>query len=114
MQEAAPVRGYLCLVSKIHAVELHDLSVTSAAAFMRDAQLVSKVLSTVSGAVKLNYEIHGNSLPHLHMHFFPRYRDDQFQGQPINPKLTIQPVYRPGEFERIREAFLSQVVGLRR
>jgi diadenosine tetraphosphate (Ap4A) HIT family hydrolase len=113
MQEAAPVRGYVCLVSKIHAVELHDLSVTSAAAFMRDAQLVSKVLSTVSGAVKLNYEIHGNSLPHLHMHFFPRYPDDQFQGQPINPKLTIQAVYRPGEFERIRDAFLSQVVGLR-
>jgi diadenosine tetraphosphate (Ap4A) HIT family hydrolase len=25
MQEAAPVPGYACLVSQIHAVELHDL-----------------------------------------------------------------------------------------
>jgi hypothetical protein len=31
---------------------------------------VSKALAAATGAVKLNYEIHGNSLPHLHMHFF--------------------------------------------
>jgi diadenosine tetraphosphate (Ap4A) HIT family hydrolase len=54
----------------------------------------------------LNYEIHGNSLPHLHMHFFPRYRGDQFEGQPIDPKAAAQPVYAPGEFRRIRDAFL--------
>ncbi len=36
-------------------------------------QPVSKALAAVTGAVKLIYEIHGNSLPHLHMHFFPRY-----------------------------------------
>ena len=68
MQEAAPVRGYVCLVSKTHAVELHDLPGALAAAFMRDAQKVSKALATATSAVKLNYEIHGNSLPHLHMH----------------------------------------------
>ncbi len=114
MQELAPVRGYVCLVSKIHAVELHDLPVTAATAFMRDAQLVSMALATATGAVKLNYEIHGNSLPHLHMHFFPRYAGDQFEGQPINPKLTIQPVYRTGDFERIRGAFLNKLGELRR
>jgi diadenosine tetraphosphate (Ap4A) HIT family hydrolase len=113
MQEAAPVRGYVCLVSRIHAVDLHDLPALAAAAFMRDAQLVSLALTTVTGAVKLNYEIHGNSLPHLHMHFFPRYSGDQFEGQPINPKLTIQPVYRSGEFDRVRSAFLTKVSKLR-
>src|SRR6516164_3377348 len=63
-QEAAPMRGYVCLVSRAHAVELYDLPVATAAAFMRDAQLTSRVLSDVTGAVKLNYEIHGNTLPH--------------------------------------------------
>lgn len=106
MQEAAPVSGYVCLVSQLHAVELHDLPEAAASAFMRDAQRVSRALKTVTGAVKLNYEIHGNSLPHLHMHFFPRYRGDRFEGQPINPKLVTQPVYAPGEFQRIRDAFL--------
>ena len=69
MQEFAPVPGYVCLVSRTHAVELHELAEQVAVAFMRDAQKVSKALSAATGAVKLNYEIHGNSLPHLHMHF---------------------------------------------
>jgi diadenosine tetraphosphate (Ap4A) HIT family hydrolase len=107
MQEAAAIQGYVCLVSQVHAIELHDLADATATAFMRDARRVSKALAAATGAVKLNYEIHGNSLPHLHMHFFPRYRGDQFEGQPINPRLVKNPVYSPGEFQRIRDAFLA-------
>ena len=107
MGEAAPVRGYVCLVSQIHAVELHDLEESAACAFMRDARRVSKAVAFVTGAVKINYEIHGNSIPHLHMHFFPRYRGDQFEGQPINPRVVVQPVYDPGESERLRSALLA-------
>ena len=93
MQEAAPVPGYVCLVSQTHAVDLHDLPEAAAFLFMRDARKVSMALASVTRAVKMNYEIHGNSTPHLHMHFFPRYRGDQFEGQPINPRLVVQPVY---------------------
>jgi diadenosine tetraphosphate (Ap4A) HIT family hydrolase len=110
MGEAAPVSGYVCLVSQIHAVDLHDLEEQTACAFMRDARRVSKAVASVTGAVKMNYEIHGNSLPHLHMHFFPRYRGDQFEGQPINPRAVVQPVYNPGEFGRIRDALLAALV----
>jgi diadenosine tetraphosphate (Ap4A) HIT family hydrolase len=106
MQEAAPIAGYACLVSRIHAVELHDLPQEAATAFMDDAQKVSKALMAVCGAVKLNYEIHGNSLPHLHMHFFPRYRGDRFEGKPIDPKSVLGPVYAQGGFQKIRDAFL--------
>ena len=106
MGESDPVRGYVCLVSKIHVVDLHDLEEAAACAFMRDAQKVSKAVASVTGAVKMNYEIHGNSIPHLHMHFFPRYRGDQFEGQPINPRVVVRPVYAPGEFERLRSALL--------
>jgi diadenosine tetraphosphate (Ap4A) HIT family hydrolase len=106
MQEAAPVPGYVCLVSQTHAVELHDLPEARASAFMRDARKVSMAVASVTGAVKMNYEIHGNSIPHLHMHFFPRYRGDQFEGHPINPRLVVQPVYAPGEFERTRDALV--------
>jgi diadenosine tetraphosphate (Ap4A) HIT family hydrolase len=107
MQEAAPVRGYVCLVSQIHAVELHDLSDEGAAAFIRDARRLSAAVASITGAIKLNYEIHGNTIPHLHMHFFPRYRGDQFEGKPINPKLVVQPVYAPGEFDRTRNALID-------
>lgn len=107
MQEGAPVRGYVCLVSEMHAVELHDLTEAAASAFMRDARRVSKALSPATGAVKLNYEVHGNSLPHLHMHFFPRYRGDQFEDQPINPRVAKKPAYAAGEFQHVRDAFMA-------
>lgn len=106
MQEAAPVPGYVCLVSRTHAVELHDLPEATALAFMRDARKVSMAIASVTGAIKMNYEIHGNSIPHLHLHFFPRFRGDPFEGRPINPRLVVQPVYAPGEFERTRSAFV--------
>jgi diadenosine tetraphosphate (Ap4A) HIT family hydrolase len=109
MQEAAPVPGYVCLVSQTHAVDLHDLPAAAACAFMRDARRVSRAVACATGAVKMNYEIHGNSIPHLHMHFFPRYRGDQFEGQPINPWLVVQPIYAPGQFERVRQAFIAEL-----
>ena len=109
MSEASAVPGYVCLVSQIHAVELHDLPAAAAEAFMRDARRVSKAVATVTGAVKINYEIHGNSIPHLHMHVFPRYRGDRFEGQPINPRLVMQPVYGVGEFEKTRDAFVAEL-----
>ncbi len=33
--------------------------------------------------VKMNYEIHGNTIPHLHMHLFPRTPDDPYVGYVI-------------------------------
>ena len=99
--------GYVCLVSRTHAIELHDLALDTAAALMRDMQKVSKAIATVTGPVKINYEIHGNSLPHLHMHFFPRHRGDAFEGRPIDPRRVTQPVYAPGEFETLRRAIVA-------
>jgi len=109
MQESAPVVGYACLGARTHAVELHDLPKETASAFMRGARSVSRALLAATGAVKLNYEIHGNTLPHLHMHFFPRYRGDQFEGQPIDPRQATQPVYGTGEFRKIVERFLREL-----
>ena len=50
----------------------------------------------VARAVKLNYDIHGNTIPHLHLHLFPRHAGDPFENQPINPRV-VEPVYGPGE-----------------
>jgi diadenosine tetraphosphate (Ap4A) HIT family hydrolase len=111
MFEQATMRGYICLVSRIHVVELHELTDEQASAFMRDICKVSKAVTMATGAVKMNYEIHGNTLPHLHIHFFPRYRGDQFEGCVIEPKKVVQPVYEAGEFERLREKILKLLDG---
>lgn len=110
-QERAPMRGYACLVLRRHAVELHDLAAEEAAAYMRDVQKLSAAVAGITGAVKMNYEVHGNTLPHLHMHFFPRYRGDPFEGGPIDPKRIRTPVYSGEEYnvfvERLRSVLLE-------
>lgn len=107
MGEEAPIRGYCCLVFRRHAVELHDLTPEEGASFMLDVQRLSRALKSVAGAAKMNYEVHGNTLPHLHMHFYPRYRGDPFEGGPIDPRTATGPVYAPGEFEAMRRRLLD-------
>ena len=107
MPERAPARGYVCVVSRTHAVELQDLPESAASEFMRDLRVVSKALTKATGSVKLNCEIHGNTLPHLHAHFYPRYAGDHFGDGPITPRAVTWPVYGDGEFTRIRDAVLE-------
>jgi diadenosine tetraphosphate (Ap4A) HIT family hydrolase len=109
MSEDAPMVGYVCLVSRIHVIEIHELDDAQAEAFMRDARTVSRALAAVTGAVKLNYEIHGNTLPHLHMHFFPRYAHDVFENRPIDPRGVTGPVYAPGQFLKTRDHLLLEL-----
>lgn len=95
----APMRGYCCVVLKRHAVELHDLPDDEAISFMRDIQRTGRAIQEIAKPVKLNYEIHGNTIPHLHVHVFPRYRGDPFEGRPIDPALIKASPYAPGEFD---------------
>ncbi len=98
-----PVRGYACLVFSRHAIELHELTSAEGNAFMADIKRVSAAIAGIVKPVKMNYEIHGNTAPHLHAHFFPRYEGDQFEAGPINPKVAMRPAYAPGEFATFRE-----------
>jgi diadenosine tetraphosphate (Ap4A) HIT family hydrolase len=106
MGEEGPLPGYCCLVLRRHAVELHELSAEEAAALMRDLQRLTRAVQAVTGAVKLNLEVHGNTLPHLHVHVFPRYVGDAFEGRPIDPRLARGSAYAPGELARLRERLL--------
>lgn len=91
--------GKCSVLAKRHAVELFDLSITELTDFMADVRLAAGALKIVSGAVKINYELHGNSVPHLHAHLFPRYLDDLFPSGPIDYRITEPSPYLPGEFD---------------
>lgn len=109
IKEDAPLRGYCCLVLKHHAVEFHDLSVCEAADLMTDMQTVSAALSHVLQPAKINVEMHGNTIPHLHLHFYPRFPNDPFDGIPIQWENAIKPVYKPGEFSTFVTAMLKAI-----
>ena len=102
-EEGAPLRGSCALFFRQHAIELHELSPDEAAAYMRDIQRLSRAVQSATGALKMNYEVHGNTIPHLHMHFFPRYQGDLFEGGPIDPCAITGSVYAPGEFDEVKQ-----------
>lgn len=94
----ACLKGTCCLTLKPHAIELYDISDSDLAQFMKEAKIASKALKEITKAKKINYEIHGNTIPHLHMHLFPRYMDDPFPRAPIDYRRTDPPVYKNNEF----------------
>ena len=73
---------------------------------MRDIQRLSQVLAEATGAIKMNYEVHGNTIPHLHMHFFPRYVGDPFENRPIDPRIEGAPSGRERHAE-IRQRVIA-------
>src|SRR5205814_6125669 len=105
-----PVRGYACLVFGRHAIELHDLTEAEGTALMRDIRKLSAAVARIMKPMKMNYEVHGNTAPHLHVHFFPRYRGDQFAGGPINARAAKRPAYAPGEFELFKKRLQHELV----
>lgn len=104
-----PLRGYCSLVLKRHAVEVYDLNPEEGRALMEDLRRASKAIHDVTGAVKMNYEIHGNTIPHLHVHLFPRYRGDPFEDGPVDPKRVRKSPYGEGEFEDFKERLLARL-----
>jgi len=89
--------GKCHVMCKKHYVHLFEMSKDDLAGYMGDIQKAAKALQEVTGAVKINYEIHGNSAPHLHCHLFPRYLDDDFPGMGIDVKLIEPSPYESDE-----------------
>jgi diadenosine tetraphosphate (Ap4A) HIT family hydrolase len=80
----AVLPGYVCVVSKLHADEPFDLPGPQRAAFWDEAMRVARGLARALGPKKMNFEIHGNTIAHLHLHLFPRFAGDPFEGRPID------------------------------
>lgn len=74
----APLPGYACVVSKLHVIEPFELPPEARTAFWEEGMTVAGVLADLFQPVKMNYEIHGNVVPHLHLHLYPRFLDDPY------------------------------------
>ena len=95
----AALPGYVAVVAKRHVIEPFELPASSGFAFWRDVMLVAKALADLFSPLKMNYEIHGNTIPHLHVHLYPRFPADPFVGRPIDPR---QPSFVRSKAERTR------------
>jgi diadenosine tetraphosphate (Ap4A) HIT family hydrolase len=112
-QSEAPLPGYVCVVSKRHVVEPFELPTPELIAFWEEAMLAAQTVSELFRPTKMNYEIHGNTIPHLHLHLYPRFADDPYAGGPIDARLAR--FKRSSEqLSAIRQAFKRDYAGRKR
>jgi diadenosine tetraphosphate (Ap4A) HIT family hydrolase len=84
LQRAGIQRGYTVVIWRgRHVAEPTELGADEAAAYWRELLRVGRALESHFDPVKVNYDLLGNSLPHLHAHVIPRYADDPRPGWPF-------------------------------
>jgi diadenosine tetraphosphate (Ap4A) HIT family hydrolase len=75
--------GYCTLVSRTHATELHHLPDSERRAYLDEMCLLAGAVEAYARPHKLNYELLGNLVPHLHWHIFPRSAQDPDALKPV-------------------------------
>ena len=74
--------GYCVLVAREHATELSQLGPTRAP-FLDEMSRLAAAIGACFAPLKLNYELLGNQVPHLHWHIFPRTVTDPDRMRPV-------------------------------
>ena len=75
--------GYCLLVSRRHAAELSDLPAEEQRSYLAEMCLLARALQDCFTPRKMNYELLGNQVRHLHWHLFPRYEADPDKLKPV-------------------------------
>jgi diadenosine tetraphosphate (Ap4A) HIT family hydrolase len=75
--------GYCVLVARRHATELSGLEDAARRGYLDEMCFLARAIEETFRPVKLNYELLGNQVPHLHWHIFPRYADDPDARRPV-------------------------------
>lgn len=68
--------GYCLLLPDPVVASLNDLDAEARATYLLDMARLGDAVLAATGAVRMNYEILGNSEPELHCHIFPRYASE--------------------------------------
>jgi len=92
--------GWTVLVLRQHATELYQLTREERAALMEEVSAVARALATAFEAVKINYELLGNQIPHIHWHIVPRLAGDP---APRGPAWLVEHAPRPLEAAQLSE-----------
>jgi diadenosine tetraphosphate (Ap4A) HIT family hydrolase len=75
--------GWVFVVLRRHATELYELSAAERGALIEDVSRVARALAVIYRPVKMNYELLGNQVPHVHWHLIPRLPDDPDLRWPV-------------------------------
>ena len=76
-------KGYTFVTLKWHEEDFNALSDKHRRSFFEDMSAVARALKAALSPDRINYELLGNAMPHLHWHVIPRYMSDPMWGRPI-------------------------------
>ena len=100
--------GYTFLLIKEHMIELFHLDRERRIMVMEEVTAVASALNTLFKPDKINYELLGNMVPHMHWHLVPRFRTDQVWPRPIwavpHEEVILSPAGYTERIEQIRKA----------
>lgn len=98
--------GYTLLFTKSHVTELFHLDRQVRAAVMEELSMMAESLYSAFSPAKINYELLGNMVPHIHWHVVPRFRTDSHWPRPVwaepHEELFLQPDEYRQRIELIR------------
>lgn len=75
--------GYCFVVAKEHVTELFHLEPEVRAVVMEEVNAVAAAVAGAFKPDKINYELLGNMVPHMHWHVVPRFKSDPLWPRPI-------------------------------
>ena len=100
--------GYVLLVLRRHATELYELSAPERRTLIEEVSRVAEGLARVFRPVKMNYELLGNQVAHIHWHLIPRHPGDPAWPRPVwahaHEKQVPPPARAREVVQAIREA----------
>lgn len=107
-------KGYTLLLSKKHTDELHKLPREVRSQFLEDMAIVAEAVYKAFKPKKLNYELLGNTVSHLHWHIVPRYANDSKPGVPIwvidrSIRCSEQTIPSNSELLEMKKKLLTQL-----
>ncbi|MEI6703374.1 MAG: HIT family protein [Deltaproteobacteria bacterium] len=92
--------GYTLLFTKSHVTELFFLDKELRIVLMEEVSRMAKVLYGVFSPSKINYELLGNMVPHIHWHIVPRFASEPLWPRPIWAEPHDEILLAPDEYER--------------
>lgn len=93
-------QGYCLLFTKKHVTELFHLDTTVRGELMEELNRLAAALDAVFSPTKINYELLGNMVPHMHWHIIPRFEHDPLWPRPIWSDPHQETLLPPEEYDR--------------
>ncbi|MGE0474062.1 MAG: HIT family protein [Nitrospirales bacterium] len=100
--------GWTILVLKDHRTELFELTQEARGRLMEEVSRMGKALSQIFKARKINSELLGNQVPHIHWHVIPRLMADPDRLKPVwcidHAPIKLSPIYLDERLGLLRSA----------